>query len=99
MGNVVEISLFLQSDNEEIVDPKVVSVFKQFGFENPNSERSEQNDFERSPVCSFLEKVQAIFIDEISGAPFTESSNGEFKQISSLIALLVNNDYFEHWPI
>ena len=77
MENVEEISLFLQSDSEEIVDPNVVSVFRKFRFENPNFKVSEENVSEKSSVCSFLEKVQAIFIDEISGAPINENSNGK----------------------
>ncbi len=72
-------------DNNENV-PKVLSVFKKFDFlENQIAPSSPDNvdqttsvaSSDKSSVCTFLEKVQAIFIDEISGAPVNETSNGK----------------------
>ena len=61
--------------------------FQRFCFENQAQQTKEPNSIKedkivsaqnKSSVCTFLEKVQAIFIDEISGAPIseTESSRG-----------------------
>ena len=69
------------------------SSFQRFCFENQLVENQAQQQTEepnsikedkkvsaqnKSSVCTFQEKVQAIFIDEISGAPIseTESSRG-----------------------
>ena len=81
MGNVEELSLFLECQNDETIEvPKLVSVFQKFRFESPekihSKSESDLTNPSKSSVCSFLEKVQAIFIDEISGAPVTDNSKG-----------------------
>ena len=65
------------------------SSFQRFCFENQAQQQTEEPNSikedkkvsaqNKSSVCTFLEKVQAIFIDEISGAPIseTESSRGK----------------------
>ena len=52
--------------------PEVCSVFKKFGFESPDS--SEGPHSKESPVGDFLEKIQAIFLDRIEGAPVSDNS-------------------------
>ena len=72
---------------------QTVSSFQRFCFDNATQQHSKEqkNSIEvekesetvmkMSPMCTFLDKVQAIFIDEISGAPIseTESSGGKGK--------------------
>ena len=80
----------LDKDYKDENVPKVLSVFKKFDFaENqivPLSPDNDEYDVDqittvassnKSSVCSFLEKVQAIFLDEISGAPVNENSKGK----------------------
>jgi hypothetical protein len=70
-------------DNEKI--PKTVSTFQRYCFEEQSQLRAQAKEPKsealklKSSVCTYLEKVQAIFIDEISGAPIseTETSSGK----------------------
>ena len=82
------------SDKSGSAKIQTESSFQRFCFENQLVENQAQQQTEepnsikedkkvsaqsKSSVCTFLEKVQAIFIDEISGAPIseTESSRGK----------------------
>jgi hypothetical protein len=90
MGNSIQ-----ESGIEDVDDvPKVLSVFKKFDFlENqiipPSPDNDEYNidqvtstaSSNKSSVCAFLEKVQAIFIDEISGAPVDGNSSGQYLRL------------------
>ena len=64
------------------------SSFQRFCFENQTQQSKEPNSIEedksetgenKSSVCTFLEKVQAIFIDEISGALISENESSRGK--------------------